>query len=335
MEEPLDHPKSATENSGGEPSSKASNERVVVESGAPVIHFRDVRKERRAPDHCFELCVPEFRVLPGEIVVIVGSSGCGKSTLLDMLGLILQPDGKPEVFEYRFAGQAKAIDARQLSESRCAGLRRRHFGYVLQSGGLLRFLSAHSNATLSCRLNHIANCDRVVGELAAQFEMGKNELHRKPGKLSGGQRQRTAIVRALAHNPTIILADEPTASVDEILAEKVIAELCSAARQRGSSVVIVTHDPDLVRGKANRVYTFKVEAVTPPRGFNDATRSTLTNIPGIRRLSPAVNRPRRAVPKRARIRPWTSRRPLPLPRAVAFSRWRSHPPPWSATASRR
>ncbi|HEV7405081.1 MAG TPA: ABC transporter ATP-binding protein, partial [Chthoniobacteraceae bacterium] len=243
----------------------------------PIVCIRNLRKVRRTSDHQFELVVPAFDVFPGEFVVIIGSSGCGKSTLLDMLGLILACDKGEETFSLGFRDSSYA-QVRKLSERSRARLRRRHFGYVLQSGGLLKFLSAKANALLSCRLNGLKNGARAVADLARQVEMEKH-LAPRPASLSGGQRQRTAIIRALAHDPEVVLADEPTASLDQLLAAKVLDELQAAARERGTAVIMVTHDSKLVAGKADRVYTFTVETAAPPKGVEDATRSTMLENP--------------------------------------------------------
>lgn len=245
----------------------------VPDARRPIIRIRGLRKTRDANDHHFWLVVPEFDVYPGDFVVVLGGNGCGKSTLLDMLGLILECD---EAEEFTLVPQqgATPVEVRGLKDSARAAIRRRSFGYVLQSGGLLRFLSARGNASISCQLNGVPGTSEIVTLLATQFQI-KDFLGRKPGQLSGGQRQRTAIIRALSHGPAVVLADEPTANIDKLFAQEVIEQLQGAAAERGAAVILVTHDSHLVADSANRVFTFMVELVPVEAGEAKTTRSTL------------------------------------------------------------
>jgi len=155
--------------------------------------------------------------------------------------------------------------------------------YVLQSGGLFPYLSVRENAVLPRKLKGLPANKLLLKEIALSIGLGtptpltsdksankaltKKELiaradysllGKKPRFLSGGQRQRSAILRALMSEPAIILADEPTAAVDEITAQSIMREFQAVARSRNVSVVMVTHDRRLVSGRVDRAYTFNV-----------------------------------------------------------------------------
>jgi putative ABC transport system ATP-binding protein len=228
-----------------------------------VVRIRGLVKTRAQGGVAFELRVPALEVNPGELVALVGESGCGKSTLLDLLALVLRPD-VADTFLLRQDQADPPIDIQALWQRRdeegLARLRRDRLGYVLQSGGLLSFLSVGGNIGLPRRLK-----DGRAGDLMPLADrMGMASLLRqKPRFLSGGQRQRAAILRALAHRPAIILADEPTAAVDSTRACAIVADFRSLARQEGCAIVMVSHDLRLVDAFADRSYGYRLEAVTP------------------------------------------------------------------------
>ncbi|BEQ17063.1 ABC transporter ATP-binding protein [Desulfoferula mesophila] len=236
------------------------------QDGGVVYCLRQVVKQRAKGGSAFELCVPRLDIGRGEFVAIVGASGCGKSTLLDLLGLVLSPS-RCEEFSLRAGGQTH--DLMRQNEASLARLRRVHLGYVLQTGGLLPFLSVGDNARLPCRLNGQAGGRDRVEELLAILEIEK-QARKKPQFLSGGQRQRAAIARALAHRPPVVLADEPTAAVDKFTATKIRDQFKRLTREMGTTLIMVTHDHELVRGSADRTYTFLVEPLD-----DTLTRSTL------------------------------------------------------------
>jgi putative ABC transport system ATP-binding protein len=243
-------------------------EASVTQRDAPLsIDIVDLVKVREQGGVAFELVVPRFEVEPGSFVALVGESGCGKSTLLDMLALVLKPT-RCERFRFQNpdAGTVWASDDvmslwESGNEQAMAALRRHRLGYVLQSGGLLPFLSAWDNLLLPLQLN--GNLGRIadVKRLAERIGVAK-VLSKKPRFLSGGQRQRVAILRALVHGPALILADEPTAAVDRARAQSIVADLGNLAREGGSSVIMVTHDPQLVGTVADQVWGFEVEQVS-------------------------------------------------------------------------
>ncbi|NCD33130.1 MAG: ATP-binding cassette domain-containing protein [Spartobacteria bacterium] len=228
-----------------------------VRSGNPVLTLRDVRKVREKGDSRFELLLPEVTVWSGEFIAIVGESGCGKSTLLDMLGLVLRPTDAG-TFSLLPAADAAMIDLRDKSPGELAAVRQELLGYVLQTGGLLPFLSVWENIVLPCRINGMSNYDEHVRGVCERLKIG-DQLTKKPAFLSGGQRQRVAIARALAHRPPIILADEPTAAVDKLTAYEIRDTFCDLCRQMNVTVLVVSHDLELMAGAADRMYTFDVE----------------------------------------------------------------------------
>jgi putative ABC transport system ATP-binding protein len=208
----------------------------------PVYLCRDLVKRRQAGGTGFELRVPELKIRPGQVVVLRGESGCGKSTLLDLLALALTPDGA-EAFSFRPEHHEPA-DLMRLWARRdldqLGRLRGAHIGYVLQTGGLLPFLTARENIALACRLLG-RDPGGLVERLAERLGI-LAQLDKHPGQLSVGERQRVAIARAMAHRPSVVLADEPTASVDPVNAAAIMDLLLELVRQAGVTAVIASHD---------------------------------------------------------------------------------------------
>lgn len=201
------------------------------------LRLEGVVATRRAGGAAFTLEVEALRLDPGALVAVTGASGTGKSTLLDVAALARRPDavGRLEV-----AGiDAAALWARGASDA-LAGLRARHFGYVLQTGGLVPFLTIGANAELAQDLAGRRDQTHLAA-LAERLGIGAL-LNRMPASLSVGQRQRAAILRALAHRPALVLADEPTASVHPDMAAAILALLAEQAREAGAAVLLATHD---------------------------------------------------------------------------------------------
>jgi putative ABC transport system ATP-binding protein len=230
---------------------------------APLLWLQGVRKQREQAGSRFELEVPEFVLERGEFVALVGESGCGKSTLLDLLALISRPT-RCGLFDLGLDPQ-RPIDIAHLwereAEAELAALRRRRLGYVLQTGGLLPYLTVRENLRLPGRLNRLPGLDRKIGPLAQRIGVAEC-LNRLPERLSGGQRQRVAILRALVHGPSLVLADEPTAAVDRQRALDIVGDLRAMTRAEGMAVVMVTHDLGLA-ALADRRYGFRLETPGP------------------------------------------------------------------------
>ena len=172
---------------------------------------------------------------PGEIVAVMGPSGSGKSTLLHCLAGILIPDGG----EVWFAGQR--LDT--LPESRRSELRRDKFGFVFQSGQLVPELTAEENVALPLLLGGTRRTPAITEARKWFGRLGLDGLgHRRSGELSGGQAQRVALARGMVARPEVLFADEPTGSLDSVAGELVMSLMTGAAREQGTTVILVTHD---------------------------------------------------------------------------------------------
>ncbi len=170
----------------------------------------------------------------GTFVAIRGESGLGKSTLLHLIaGLERKDSGKIHLCDQDM--DSLDDDARTL-------LRRREIGFVFQSFHLLPQLSAYENIALPWRLNALprAELPKRVGELAEELGIG-HRLHALPRELSGGEQQRVAVARAVIHHPALLLADEPTGSLDPERATEVLALLARLGKQANAAVLMVTH----------------------------------------------------------------------------------------------
>jgi putative ABC transport system ATP-binding protein len=199
-------------------------------------------------------------VAAGEIVAIMGPSGSGKSTLLHCLAGILVPASGEIYFDGR------RIDT--MGEAGRSTLRRDHFGFVFQFGQLVPELTAEENIALPLLLSGIRR-DSALKEARAWFErLGLDGLERRrSGELSGGQAQRVALARGLVARPEILFADEPTGSLDSLTGEHVMDLLVAAAREQGTTVIIVTHEAR-VAAYADRhvmVRDGKVTSLAPDR----------------------------------------------------------------------
>ena len=218
-----------------------------------------IRREKNGSS--FTLRVPSLEVYSGQALAVVGTSGCGKSMLLDMLALILRPDS---VKSFTLHGGAGSEDLFSATPPRLARIRGEKIGYVLQSGGLLSFLSVRENILLPGRLlgQDLAEISARAEALARLLGIA-GQMDKKPQHLSGGQRQRAAIARALIHRPSIVLADDPTAAVDQASAEDICTVFKTAVRETGAALVIVSHDRPLMERTADAMVTFRVEKPTP------------------------------------------------------------------------
>lgn len=176
-----------------------------------------------------------LEVDPGQLVALVGPSGSGKTTLLAIAGALLSPTHGKVLLN----GQ----DITSLDSAARVQTRLEHMGFVLQASNLVPFLTARDQLLLVARLAGIdrkeaANrADRLLGDLGLSKRTGHY-----PEQLSGGERQRVAIARALMNDPSLILADEPTASLDSVRGREVVQMLALDVKTRGKSAIMVTHD---------------------------------------------------------------------------------------------
>jgi putative ABC transport system ATP-binding protein len=210
-----------------------------------LLHAKRLVRRRESADSAFEVVAPRLALPAGGALALIGESGSGKSTLLDMLAMVSAPDAA-EIFA--LADGAQVLDIAALwSQGRrgaLAAIRARLLGYVPQTGGLLPFLSVGDNIDLPRRLLGLPRGDEVrtlAGRLGIADQLGK-----KPAALSVGQRQRAAIARALAHGPKLVLADEPTASLDPSAARVAFRLLLEQTRARGAGLIVASHDWRLV-----------------------------------------------------------------------------------------
>lgn len=172
----------------------------------------------------------------GDTIGVTGRSGSGKSSLLYCLAGIVRPDAGRVTYAGR---DLSTCDDDELSE-----IRRRDFGFVFQFGELVPELSLHENVSLPLRLNRVGRAETRERTLEIVEMLGIADCaHKRPGEVSGGQAQRAAVARALVHRPRVIFADEPTGSLDTENSEKVLAAFIDLARARGTTVVLVTHEP--------------------------------------------------------------------------------------------
>ncbi len=207
-----------------------------------VYRVRDLVKVRELEGTEFRLFVPQLDIYTGDKLALVGPSGCGKSTLLDILALVLSPSSVKR-FEFTPQGQRGsdiAIVWSQKQHNKLSGLRKHHIGYVLQTGGLLPYMTVRENINLLCRLLSIDG-DSLIEPLAKRLGIVR-QLDKLPGMLSVGERQRVAIARALAHRPAIVIADEPTASLDPASAERIMRLFVELTEELGLTVIIASHD---------------------------------------------------------------------------------------------
>ncbi len=208
-------------------------------AGRPVVELRGLRKvyteggrERIVLDDV-DLCLDR-----GQFVVLLGHSGSGKSTLLNLISGIDRPDG----------GDVDILGTTitRLSERDRTLFRRDHVGFVFQFFNLIPTLSVLENVTLP---QELAGRDRRTlhaGALALLDRVGLADRRDAfPDKLSGGEQQRVAIARALAHDPLLVLADEPTGNLDDVNGERVLALLLELTRDAGRTLLMATHNPDI------------------------------------------------------------------------------------------
>ena len=197
----------------------------------------------------------------GAKLAFIGESGSGKSTLLELLAMILRPSDSSR-FEFRPAKDGERHDVSAIWQSAdpdaLSDLRSRHIGYVLQYGGLLPYLDIRENINLSRRLLH-RETDGVAERWAERLGITA-QLGKLPAELSVGQRQRVAIARALAHDPALLIADEPTASVDPLNAERIMKLMVGLFDDLGVTLIVASHAHRLMQDAGLELIDHRVEA---------------------------------------------------------------------------
>jgi putative ABC transport system ATP-binding protein len=176
-----------------------------------------------------------FEVRSGEFVALVGPSGSGKTTMLSILAALLTPSSGQVIID--------GVDLAQMGEKKRVTLRREKIGFTFQSNNLIPFLTARENVEFMLRLNN--RLDKVGKVRSAELlsRLGLSErLNNLPSQMSGGQQQRVAIARALIHSPSVVLADEPTASLDTERAFQVVQTFAALIHENNRAGIMVTHD---------------------------------------------------------------------------------------------
>lgn len=219
----------------------------------PIIRVVDVTRTYHVGDiDVHALCGINLTVEPGEFIAIMGSSGSGKSTLMSLLGCL----DRPSSGEYYFEG----VNVAQLSEVQLARIRSERLGFVFQSFNLLSRTSAIENVALPlfyAAAGTSSGSERIERARTSLKLLGLAERERNtPGQLSGGQQQRVAIARALINNPILLLADEPTGNLDTRNSHEIMETLQSLNRERGVTIIVVTHESDIAT-YTDRVITMR------------------------------------------------------------------------------
>ena len=222
-----------------------------------VLEFINVTKSYQDGNKEIEaLKETNFKIEEGQFIAIIGPSGSGKSTFLTLAGG-LQTPSKGQII-------INGKDYTNLSEKERAKLRFNDIGFVLQASNLVPFLTAKQQLELVDRINKQKR--QTLQDQKSLFkELGIDNLENKlPKELSGGERQRLAIARALYNNPAIILADEPTASLDSDRAFEVVDLLSKECKEKNKSIIMVTHDNRMIE-KCDHVYRMKDGILTKER----------------------------------------------------------------------
>jgi putative ABC transport system ATP-binding protein len=203
----------------------------MLELEGVIKHYRGTGEEVRAVDGV------DLAVGPGELVALLGPSGSGKTTILLLIAALLAPDAGSVRFEGR--------ELSSLSDNEACDYLLRDVGFIYQSFHLMPRVSAVENAAMKLMLGGLGMREAQARATPWLERVGLGDrLDRTPDELSGGERQRIAIARALAGEPRLILADEPTGNLDSARSEEVVALLHSIAHERGAAVLLVTHDAE-------------------------------------------------------------------------------------------
>jgi putative ABC transport system ATP-binding protein len=224
----------------------------------PLIHLDGIKKVFYTDEvETHALQDVHLQVQPGEYVAISGPSGCGKTTLLSLLGLLDTPsDG-----EYLLAGESVA----RLSAAERARIRNRQIGFIFQAFNLIGDLTVYENVELPLTYRGLSSSERKRRVTEALEKVGMtHRMKHYPAQLSGGQQQRVAVARAVAGDPLILLADEPTGNLDSVNGEAVM-ELLRELHRGGATICMVTHDPRYSAHADREIHLFDGRVVDEQR----------------------------------------------------------------------
>ncbi len=180
----------------------------------------------------------------GEMVAIMGASGSGKSTLLNMIGLLDRPTSGSYILDGK--------EVSKLNSGELSAVRAQKIGFIFQSFNLLPYLSAISNVELGQK--YASKIDSKLAREALATVGLADRMNHKPTELSGGEQQRVAVARALAKNPPIILADEPTGNLDSHASKEIMSILVNLHKEQNITLVMITHDPNIAHYCQRIVY---------------------------------------------------------------------------------
>jgi putative ABC transport system ATP-binding protein len=221
-------------------------------------------KARSDSNEEFELNIQNMAIRRGKMTAILGQSGSGKTTLFSLLGLLRKPESGHFTLHLTATSEASGYTSEELwSTGLSEHLRGRHIGFVLQRGELLPFLSIRENVEMPLKLvgmnrNERSEAgERLLQTLYEEDELKSGVLDSLPSQVSMGQYQRAALARAFVHNPSIVLADEPTGNLDVVNAEKVILKLKAFRQKTDRSVLFVTHRLDLAHKYADEIWVMR------------------------------------------------------------------------------